>query len=1046
MKFSETVVHAQEATPGSFTAGAFTIVSAEAAAGDSVELKLQQSGVGDTGQRPAVNYTPDGSDDVRDAAGNFAPTATVAQAADGARPVPVSAATADVDDDGKLDRISTSWSEPLTHADDSASPFPLSVETLSVARVRAAAGQTLDIDLTEPASPDTGSAPDLTYTGGADPIRDAASLEPAQTAHSGLTRDALPPRRVSTITVDEDFDGKLDAVDIEWSEQVTGASGTAPYTVAGRTLGANASFGGALTRVPFAEDPAQFDTDATPQISYDAGPGDLHDIAEGAGDTTADAPSVATETPFDKAAPILVAAKTADLSTPSAGGTPNGTIDAVLTTFSEPISHSVDGLSPFSLNVASRTEMSVEGDAGGGDKTLYVQVDEGANPDGGETPNVSVTGSGPVADHIKDLAATPNDARVMTFTGTADEVSPMLISAQLGERSGGAGPCVKDATAGTDGKVDCVLTTWSEDVRHTGDSDGTYSLTASGWPIAPSGIGAGGPSATLELPLTVAVAPDRDRSGTTVTYDSSVDEPVVDAAAVANNALNGTTDADAACRDTGREPNDTFGATVDLLLPTSPAFERKCAFDDDWFRVTATAAGHLEVATRPVAGIDTDLSVFDSGGSAVTPTTSEPGAAGEVDRLTFTGVTAGTYWARVRADDSGTPQEGPYCLVYANDPADEASCGPLAGQIVFTEAGFGNDKFLEIKNDADVPVEMQGANAKVRIGLGGTLRECTLVMPGIDDESVLAPDEHVLIENTASATSFGCNEIPSLAPTGERIEMFANGAIDSVPLEGIISSSVAVHHSLQFVESTLDEDHQANDLVATRWCRTFTANTKGAIGDGCDEYRINEVLWRPTSSAATSDGRAFVEIAGNIPALAASELLGGWVLRGVNGLTGDGSADFVLPATASPRSNGTYVIADGVSGVTQVAQSDRIWDSLNLNSTLWPDGTGIPGPRGLQLLHPDPSGSPPCTGSADAFGWTTTAQGFAIPLDDMRSCPSIEGQEYTTSTVGSSAARDNLSSVSDTTYNESNDTANNQADFCPQAVPNPAALNIRLSC
>src|SRR5688572_32669883 len=61
-----------------------------------------------------------------------------------------------------------------------------------------------------------------------------------------------------------------------------------------------------------------------------------------------------------------------------------------------------------------------------------------------------------------------------------------------------------------------------------------------------------------------------------------------------------------------------------------------------------------------------------------------------------------------------------------------------------------------------------------------------------------------------------------------------------------------------------------------------------------------------------------------------SELLGGWVLRGVNGLTGEGSADFVLGASAGPRSNGTYVIADGVSGVTQVSQDRK---STRLNSS-----------------------------------------------------------------------------------------------------------------
>lgn len=1059
VRFSEAVVHAQEATPGSFTAGAFTISSAEAAVGNSVELKLLQSGTPDTGVRPAVGYTLDGVEDVRDATGNFVAAASIPQATDGARPVLMSAATADVDDNGRLDRVSTTWSEILTHADDSSAPFPLSAEGLVVARVEAAAGQDLDVDLTEPSAADTGSAPDLTYTSGADPIRDASGLEPAQGAHNGLTRDALPPRRVSTATADTDTDGKIDAIDIEWSEDVTGSTATAAYTVAGRTLGGNASFNGARTRVPFAEDPTQFDTDDTPAVSYDEGPGDLHDIAEGAGDTTADAPAVAADTPLDKAAPVLVAAKTGDLSTPAVGNVPNGTIDAVLTTFSEPITHTVDGIAPFALNVAGRTETNVEGDSGPSDRTLYVRVDEKSDPDGGETPNVSVVAVGPATDHIKDKAAVPNEAEVMTFTGTTDEVRPVLMSAQLGERSGG-GPCAKEVAAGIDGKVDCVLTTWSEDVVHAGDADGTYSLTSSGWTIDAGGIGLLGPSTTLELPLTVDANPDRDRSGTTATYNSAVDEPVFDAAVPANDALDGTVDAAPACKDTGREPNDAiFDTTHPALLPLSPAFERKCAFDDDWFRVTETGSGHLELSTRPVSGVDTQLALFDAGGAAVLGGTAEDGAAGEVDRLSFSGLTAGTYWARVQADDSGTPQEGSYCLVYSNVATEPASCGPLAGQIVFTEAGFGNDKFLEIKNDSEVPVEMQGASAKVVVGTGASQRECWLVMPTVDVESILAPDEHVLIDDSAAADSFGCTTddpsdpndpveppvIASLDPAGERLEMFANGAIDSVPLNGLLNTSVAAHHSLQFVETTEDEDHQANDDVG-RWCRTFAADSKGAVGDGCDEYRINEVLWRPTNSSATSDGRAFVELAGNIPAFANSELLGGWVLRGVNGLTGDGTSDFVFGATASPRSNGTYVIADGVSGVTQVSQSDAIWNSLDLNSSLWPDGTGITGPRGLQLLMPNPPSSPPCTGSVDAFGWTTTAQGFSTPLDDLRSCPGLEGQEYTTSTVGSSAARDNLSTAADTTYNAANDTTNNKIDFCPQASPNPTSLNIRPSC
>ena len=1043
--FSEPVVHAQELSQGSFTAAPFTILSAEAASGSTVELKLQQSGSGDTGVRPPVTYAPDGQEDVRDGAGNFAAAATLPQATDGARPVLLAAATADVDDDGRLDRVATGWSEPLDHPDDNAAPFPVSLETFAVTRVHAAAGQTLDIDLAEPSAPDTGSAPDVTYAGGANPIRDISGLEPAQVTHSALTRDALPPRRVGTATADADSDGRIDTIDIEWSEQVTGSTASAPYAVAGRTLGANVSFNGVTTRVPFVEDGGQFDTDAMPDVSYDAGPGDLRDIAEGTGDTTEDAPSVATETPVDRAAPVLVGAKTADLSTPPSVLAPNGTIDAVLTTFSEPISHSPDGLGPFSLNVAGRNEADVEGDSGASDRTLYVRVTEAAAPDGGLTPNVSVQAVGPVADRVKDRAPVPNEALAMTFGGTTDEVSPVLMSAQLGERPGGA--CTKDAVSGIDGEVDCVLTTWSEQVQHAADASAPFSVISSGWAIEGGGIGQLGPATTLEVPLTAAAVKDRDRSGTTVSYNGSADTPVVDAAGIPNEALNGTKAAEPACKDTGLEPNDARDVSNPELDTTSPSFQRKCAFDDDWYMVETDPTGYLELLTRPSTDVDLDFDLFDSGGNLITPSeVVETGAAGQIDRRKYSGLAATTaYWVQITANETPAPREGPYCVVFSDDATVEAGCGPLVGQVVFTEVGFGNDKFVEIKNDFDVPVDMEGAGAKLI--LGEERRECTLDMPTGLGQATIDPNEHLIVQENASATAFGCSQIPSLAPGGERVELSANGAIDVVDFAGIINSGVAAHHSLQFVENDLVEDADANNDVAKNWCRTYGADSKSAVGDGCDEYRINEVLWRPASTSGASDGRAFVEIAGNLPAKAGSELLGGWVVRGVNGRTGEGTADFTLSAGASPRSNGTYVIADGVSGATQVSTHDTIWDLLDLNSPQWPDNDPLgSGPRGVQLLQPDPAPVPPCTNSADAFGWTTTGQGFTNPLDNLRSCPGIESQEYSTSTVGASATRDNLSGAGDTTYNANNDTANNKIDFCPQASPNPAALNIRPSC
>jgi hypothetical protein len=520
----------------------------------------------------------------------------------------------------------------------------------------------------------------------------------------------------------------------------------------------------------------------------------------------------------------------------------------------------------------------------------------------------------------------------------------------------------------------------------------------------------------------------------------------VDTAAVANEALNGTKVAEPACKDTGLEPNDTRDPANPQLNTTAPSFQRKCAFDDDWYRLQTDPTGFLELVTRPSTGVDIDFDVYDSTGTLISPTqVVESGGAGQIERREYSGLEDDTvYWVRITANESPDPQEGPYCVVFSDDAAVEAGCGPLVGQVVFTEVGFGNDKFVEIKNDFDVPVDMEGAGAKLI--LGEERRECTLTMPTGPGQSTIDPGEHLIVQETASATTFGCSQIPTLASGGERVELSANGAIDVVDFAAVIDSPVAAQHSLQFIEDDLVEDADANNDVGKNWCRSWEAHSKGDVGDGCDEYRINEVFLRPALTSGASDGRYFVELFGNIPAKPNSELLGGWVLRGVNGLTGEGSADFVFAADASPRSNGTYVIADGVSGTTQVTTYDRIWDSLDLNSPSWPDGTGTPGPRGIQLLGPNPPNTPPCTNSADAFGWTTTAQGFSNPLDNLRACPGVEGQEYTNSTAGAAAARDNLSNAGDTTYNENADTANNQIDFCPQASPNPAQLNIRPGC
>jgi hypothetical protein len=207
-----------------------------------------------------------------------------------------------------------------------------------------------------------------------------------------------------------------------------------------------------------------------------------------------------------------------------------------------------------------------------------------------------------------------------------------------------------------------------------------------------------------------------------------------------------------------------------------------------------------------------------------------------------------------------------------------------------------------------------------------------------------------------------------------------------------------------------------------------------------------EVLFNPAASGPTgNDGRAFVELAGNLPAKPDSGLLGGYVLRTVHGDSSSGSAgsevaSVTLPPGASPRANGLFVVGDGVrdsSTQTGVPGADAVWPGFDRAL----------GPRGLQLLAPLPPAGPPCgTSLLDAFGWSATGATFTTIQDSLRNCAVIEGQEYVVPTQERSAARENLSSSSDTTYNVAFDTNQNRADFCVMNPPSPGALNVRTGC
>ena len=222
----------------------------------------------------------------------------------------------------------------------------------------------------------------------------------------------------------------------------------------------------------------------------------------------------------------------------------------------------------------------------------------------------------------------------------------------------------------------------------------------------------------------------------------------MDAAAVPNEALDGTKTAEPACKDVGLEGNDSRDPGNPELETTDPSFQRKCAFDDDWYTLQTDATATSRCSRAPRRMSTSNFELYDPAGNPVPPSAIvETGGTGQIDRRKYTPLSPNaTYWVRVTANETPTPQEGPYCVVFSDDATDEAGCGPLAGQLVFTEVGFGNDKFVEIKNDFDVPVDMNGAAAELVIGEGAGQRQCTLDLPTGLGQSTIEPEEHVLIQ------------------------------------------------------------------------------------------------------------------------------------------------------------------------------------------------------------------------------------------------------------------------------------------------------------
>jgi hypothetical protein len=630
-QFSEPVQSAAAGCPGcGFGADGLTAVAAGGATGATVRLAVAEGGY-NGGLRPLASYGPVGGGAVADSAGNSAPAATVT-AADGTPPVVLAAETADADDDARIDAVELTFSESLSYAGDTQAPFSLQAgDGYSVAEIDGAVGSSLTVHLQERAGPDTGSAPDVSYDGaGGAALRDLNGVQHAIRSYPGLTRDAVAPRFVGGRTADRDaldgdLPGRIDAVDLVYSEQVSGTADPGDFGVGvGRSI-ESIAFGPDSVQIRIGES-AGPDTDTTLPVSYT--PGDVADIPEGPGDTADPAPAADVEAD-DGAGPAIVAGETVDADV-------DGIVDRVDVELSEPAAYG-PGAEP-ALGLSDGLE--VTGVAVDGPTGLQLAVAPADDGNGGLTPSVTVAEPA----RLTDLTSPANPARDGASAAVTDGVRPILVGARSGETDddacGGGSP-------GND--VDCVRAQWSEAV---GQPASASAFALPGFTLLGLLPGIGGDSTDLAI----AAAP-RDQTSD-LTYTAGGPGAVEDLGG--NPALSATVEISAACEDTaGTEPNDVRDAANPLLTSTSS--QTLCAGDDDWFRVVATSDGSVAVLVNPVEGLDTQLTLVNGGGTVVATSSNPPGTGlSDIVQFQNAGLPGATYWIHLHGAQPS--DEGDYCI------------------------------------------------------------------------------------------------------------------------------------------------------------------------------------------------------------------------------------------------------------------------------------------------------------------------------------------------------------------------------------------------
>jgi hypothetical protein len=889
--------------------GAITVpgrtVKSVATTGAKVSVDIEEAGV-DSDAKPAVEAAAGAA---TDANGNPQTAGNVVNADDGTPPAITSAQTRDTDADGKVDRVAVTFSENVVHPTE-AGGGSLKATGFTTTAVSAAAGSKVDIDFAEGGSVNSGAKPNVEILATGQPVTDLNGNQIASGTFTATT-DGSPPIITSARLRDTTADGRIDTVGVSFSETVTYTTAAGAFTT---TPGAEAAMGalstsavsiGAVVNVGVVEIGACCNTNlptvGTPvPITYNE-PGS-GGVVDPAGMPAAGGTVNAT----DGSGPVVNYAETEDSDA-------NGFIDRMYVGFSEPIA-TFSG-SPLVVASGQRQLDSSSGaaetllDSGPHAGQVQVKLVELGVDDTADRPTVTYTPSGGTS-FARD--ANLNDAPTTTtpFTATIDKAAPVMRSAYTSDASP------------LDGHIETITSVWSEPIQTTAGPG--FSVAAQNPPsgyAAPTvaATGATATGQTVTALLNASTSPDRDVFfDVTYTAAGGVSDLATTPNAAASPASSISQTADCADVEESIGTHDDSVATASgyLAVNNERHLGTLCGDDSDNF---AFSLGPDVVGKVLFSPADEALSMSGRDGGYDPFTVSGPGSpshttsfeSGKGWTVTFQADSSGgTYTVGVRDSNSPLADYG-YCVARSEGAGSTPSCILRQGDLAITEilkdpsdSDTSASRYVEAKNVTAEPIASTDI-ATMSLDLGGAT--CDIETRTETPTEIPAGGYFVIsaTDLTSTALDFSCAAMPAVDYTQQVAIMSSSGIVDAVNLGPGVS--VPSHTSVQVRSGTQFETSTGNDDGPAGWCASIDYHgSPAAVNTQCDRFRLEEVMFMPTSSAR--DGRVMVEIRGNAPINASSSLLADWQIR-VRPQVGPQKI-YTLSSLANPNASGFYVLAD----------------------------------------------------------------------------------------------------------------------------------------